>query len=254
MEIGGKQLPSCRPPISYLKSIRQRPFLSCECEQKTSLSKRMICQGALCPAKKSALKVSWMSAQWTRGIAASACGAFCTSSGTFSRRYKAWPPPEFHNAIPRRSSSISAGASTTGTSRSKNLSTVSFGASRFRRSGVCSKFPTRVKILTASRLPARVCCSEGMAARGGKKNWRRRTVLSWFHWDSSQLPQMKNNMTAASFVCVTKARVQFELMSHVHFTLPPLEKRCCRNRIPSTYKPHVSGSRQNCRFSKPMQS
>ena len=170
MEVGGKQLPSCRPPISYLKSIRQRLFLSCECEQTTSLSKRMICQGALCPAKKSALKVSWMSAQWTRGIAASACGAFCTSSGTFSRRYKAWPPPEFHNAILRRSSSISAGASTTGTSRSKNLSTVSFGVSRFRRTGVCSKFPTRVKILTASRLPVRVCCSEGMAARDGKKN------------------------------------------------------------------------------------
>ena len=68
------------------------------------------------------------------------------------------------------SSTISAGDSTAGTSRSKNLSTVSFGASQFKRSGVCSKFPTRVKILTASRLPARVCCSEGMAARDGKKN------------------------------------------------------------------------------------
>ena len=211
----------------------------------------MICQGALCPAKKSALKVSWMSAQWTRGIAASACGAFCTSSGTFSRRYKAWPPPEFHNAIPRRSSSISAGASTTGTSRSKNLSTVSFGASRFRRSGVCSKFPTRVK-----RLP--VFQPEFTAPKAWQQETERKSeegVLFFPGFIEIAVNFHKWRTTWLLQVLFVSERPECNLnwchMSTSHFLR---WRKDAAETEPPTYKPHVSGSRQNCRFSKPMQS
>ena len=144
MEIGGKQLPSCRPPISYLTSIRQRPFLSCECEQKNkfvetddmprcTLPRQEICIEGKLDVRTVDTRQSELAEHSAHLQEHSLAGTKPGHHQNSTMQYPDAAHPFLQGCPPQEPVA------------SKNLSTVSFGASRFRRSGVCSKFPTRVK-------------------------------------------------------------------------------------------------------------